>query len=102
MITIFAKTAHTKEGKSFIRFIGRLQNKKGEDVSMVVRTNRNAPQFDESKAPYNIEFDKKDANLQTRKYKDNDGNEHASYTLWLKDWKESDVPYVDHSLDDFI
>lgn len=102
MITIFAKTAHTKEGKPFTRFIGRLKNKKGEDVTMTVRANKGAPQFDESKTPYNIEFDKGNANLQTRKYTDNDGNEKTSYTLWLREWKESSTPYIDHSLDDFI
>lgn len=100
-ITLFAKTAHTKEGKSFIRFIGRLTNKEGKEISMTVRTPSKVPQFDETKCPYIIEFNKQDANLQPHKYTDKDGNEKTSYTLWLKAYKESEEQYVDHSLDDF-
>lgn len=100
-ITLFAKTAHTKEGKSFIRFIGRLTNKEGKEISMTVRTSGKIPQFDEAKCPYIIEFDKQDANLQPHQYTDKDGNERTSYTLWLKAYKESSEKYVDHSLDDF-
>lgn len=100
-ITLFAKTAHTKEGKAFIRYIGRMTNNAGKEVSMTVRVSGKAPAFDQDKCPYIVEFDKKDANLQSHKYMDKDGNEKTSYTLWLKKYKESDEKYVDHSLDDF-
>lgn len=100
-ITLFAKTAHSKDGKAFIRYIGRLKNKAGKEVSMTVRPSGDIPQFVQSKCPYIIEFDKKDANLQPHQYTDKDGNEKTSYTLWLKKYKESEEKYVDHSLDDF-
>lgn len=100
-ITLFAKTAHSKDGKTFIRYIGRLKNKAGKEVSMTVRPSGDIPQFVQSKCPYIIEFDKKDANLQSHQYTDKDGNEKTSYTLWLKKYKESEEKYVDHSLDDF-
>lgn len=100
-ITLFAKTAHSRDGKAFIRYIGRLTNKEGKEIAMTVRPSGDIPQFVQSKCPYIIEFDKKDANLQSKKYTDKDGNERTSYTLWLKQYKESDEKFVDHSLDDF-
>lgn len=99
-ITVFAKTAHTKEGKPFIRFIGKM-HKNGEEVNVVVKTSKSAQQLDESKCPYIIEFDKQDANMSTRKFTDSNNNERTSYTLWLKKWKESSEKYIDHSLDGF-
>lgn len=100
-ITVFAKTAHTQDGKPFVRFIGRLPKKDGTEVSMVVRTSQKAGNIDADKTPYIIEFNKEDANLSSRKYTDKDGNERVSYTLWLKKFTESSEKYVDHSLDDF-
>lgn len=100
-ITLFAKTAHSRDGKAFIRYIGKLTNKDGNEISVVVRPAGDIPPFVQSKCPYIIEFDKKDANLQSKKYTDKDGNERTSYTLWLKQYKESDEKFVDHSLDDF-
>lgn len=100
-ITLFAKTAHSRDGKAFIRYIGKLTNKEGKEVTMTVRPTGDIPQFVQSKCPYIIEFDKKDANLQSKKYTDKDGNERTSYTLWVKKYKESDEKFVDHSLDDF-
>ena len=100
-ITLFAKTAHSKDGKAFIRYIGKLTNKEGNEISVVVRPAGDIPQFVQSKCPYIIEFDKKDANLQSKKYTDKDGNERTSYTLWLKKYTESNETFVDHSLDDF-
>lgn len=100
-ITLFAKTAHSRDGKAFIRYIGKLTNKEGKEVTMTVRPSGDIPQFVQSKCPYIIEFDKKDANLQSKKYTDKDGNERTSYTLWVKKYKESDEKFVDHSLDDF-
>ena len=100
-ITLFAKTVHSRDGKAFIHYIGKLTNKAGEEISVVVRTVSDIPQFVQSKCPYTIEFDKKDANLQSKKYTDRDGNERTSYTLWLKKYTESSETFVDHSLDDF-
>lgn len=100
-ITLFAKTAHSKDGKSFIRYIGKLKNKAGTDVTMTVKTSGDVQPFSESKCPYTVEFNKNDANLQTHKYKDKDGNDRVSYILWIKAYEESSEKYVDHSLDDF-
>lgn len=101
MITLFAKTAHTKEGKPFIRYIARLAKKDGTFVSAVVRTTGAAADLKTLDFPANIDFEKKDANLSSHSFKRNDGTEGTSYTLWLKAWKPSDEKYVDHSLDDF-
>ena len=100
-ITLYAKTAHSKEGKAFIRYITSMKNKEGKVISMSVRTPSDVPGFVQSKCPYIVEFNKEDANLQARRYTDKDGNEKVSYTLWLKAYKESDEKYVDHSLDNF-
>ena len=48
-ITLFAKTAHTKDGKAFIRYIGRMTNNAGKEVSMTVRVSGKAPAFDQDK-----------------------------------------------------
>lgn len=101
-LTIFAKTAHKKDGSPFVRFIAKMYNKKtGENVTVNVRTVQDIPQFSQKKCPYNIEFSKEDANLSERAYQDRDGNNRTSYTLWLKNYKESSEKYVDHSLDEF-
>lgn len=101
-VTVFAKTAHTKDGKEFIRFLGKMTNKKtGEEITVTIKTGKTAPRIDENKCPLIIEYNKPDANLSTRKYVNAEGVERESYTLWLKNWKESSEKYVDHSLDDF-
>lgn len=100
-ITLFAKTAHTKEGKAFIRYIGRMTKKNGEEISVAVRTVNGIKPFEQGKCPCIIEFNKEDANLQAHKYTNKDGEEATSYTLWLNSYKESDEKYVDHSLDEF-
>lgn len=100
-ITLFAKTAHSKDGKAFIRYITSMKDKNGKVISMSVRTPSDVPAFVQSKCPCIVEFNKEDANLQARRYTDKNGNEKISYTLWLKAYKESDEKYVDHSLDNF-
>ena len=100
-ITLFAKTAHSKDGKAFIRYITSMKDKDGNVISMTVRTPSDVPGFVQSKCPYIVEFNKEDANLQERRYTDKNGNEKISYTLWLKAYKESADKYVDHSLDNF-
>ena len=100
-ITLFAKTAHSKDGKAFIRYITSMKDKDGKVISMCVRTPSDVPAFVQSKCPYIVEFNKEDANLQARRYTDKNGNEKISYTLWLKAYKESADKYVDHSLDNF-
>ena len=100
-ITLFAKTAHSKDGKAFIRYITSMKDKNGKVISMAVRTPSDIPAFVQSKCPYIVEFNREDANLQARRYTDKNGNEKISYTLWLKAYKESDEKNVDHSLDNF-
>ena len=100
-ITLFAKTAHSKDGKAFIRYITSMKDKDGKEISMSVRTPSDVPAFVQSKCPYIVEFNKEDANLQARRCTDKNGNEKISYTLWLKAYKESADKYVDHSLDNF-
>ena len=50
-ITLFAKTAHSRDGKAFIRYIGKLTNKAGDEICVVVRPAGDAPQFVQSKCP---------------------------------------------------
>lgn len=99
LITVFAKTAHGKDGKQFIRYLGRLKKKDGSEINVVLHTTGKAKELKTLDCPANIEFNKQDANLASHKYTTNDGREGTSYALWLKDWKESEEKYVDHSMD---
>lgn len=100
-VTVFAKTAHTREGKAFIRYLGKLKKKDGSEITAVIKTSKNAKEFKPDDCPMNIEYNKSDANLSIKTYTDSDNNERTSYTLWLKAWAPSKEKYVDHSLDEF-
>lgn len=102
--TIFAKRVKSHDGKSFVVFVTQLERKDGSKQYMRIMysgKDRNKA-FDTDICPLVIEFNREDANVSTRTYTDNSGEEHKSYTLWLKDYKVSDEKFVDHSLDDFI
>lgn len=100
-ITLFAKTAHTKDGKPFTRYIGKMDKKDGSQITVTCRATDKAKDLKSLTYPAIIEFDKKDANLASQTYTRKDGTEGTSYTLWLNKWAESSEKYVDHSLDDF-
>ena len=102
--TIFAKRVKSHDGKSFVTFVTQLERKDGSKQYMRVMyygRDRNKS-FDSDVCPLMIEFNREDANVSSKTYTDNSGEERKSYTLWLKDYKVSDEKFVDHSLDDFI
>ena len=102
--TVFAKRIKAKSGKRFIVFVTSLERKDGTKQYMQVMysgKDRNKA-FDSDVCPLVIEFNREDANVSTKTYTDRSGEEHKSYTLWLKDYKVSNEKFLDHSLDDFI
>ena len=99
-ITVFAKKRTTNEGKEFYSYLSRLVKKDGSDLTVSVKF----PEEDKPKAsecPLNIEFDKANANLDTKQKTREDGTTFDSHTLWIKEYSRSANKYVDTSLDDF-
>ena len=104
-ITVFSRKAKTNDGRTFNVFVSSLTKNDGTSQYVTVRysgKDKNK-EFDSAKCPYIIEFNKADANLASNSYEDKKtGEKRKNFTLWIKDYKESDEAYVDHSLDDFI
>lgn len=101
-VTVFGKKKTSKDGKSFVAYVAKLNRKDGSTLTASVkfREDCGAPRLED--CPVNIEFDKASANLATRTYvREDTGEEGTSYTLWVSNWKESEEVYMDHSLDDF-
>lgn len=98
-LTVFSKTMKSKEDRKFKVYLTRLRKKDGEEVP--VRVSWAEGVVIPATFPCVILVDKKDANLSTKSYKDSEGNQGVSYTLWVNDYKPSGEEYVDHSLDDF-
>lgn len=100
-ITLFAKKATTKEGKSFYRFLSRLNRKDGTVQPVTVKFSGDCKLPKGEDCPMNIIVDKKNSNLASSSYLDEKtGETKSSYTLWVNDYKQGSA-YVDHSLDDF-
>lgn len=104
-ITLFSRRAKTSDGRVFCVFVSSLTKNDGTSQYVTVRysgKDKNK-EFDSAKCPYIIEFDKEDGNLSSKSFEDKKtGEKRKNFTLWIKDYKESDEVYVDHSLDDFI
>lgn len=99
-LTIFAKTKKTAEGRTFRIYLSRLINKNsGEELPVRVQFREGIPV--PSLYPINIIVEKKDANLSTKKFTDDEGKEHVTHTLWVNSYQTSPEPFVDHSLDDY-
>lgn len=98
-LTIFSKSMKSKEDRKFKVYLTRLKRKDGEEVP--VRVSWAESVVIPSSFPCIIEVEKKNANLSQKKYKDLEGNEGVSYTLWVNEYTLSKEEYVDHSLDDF-
>lgn len=101
-ITVFAKKKLTKEGKPFYTYLATIK-KAGEPVTVGVKFKDEAGHPKPEECPCNIEFDKKNSNMASRKVTvERDGvpviNEYL--TLWINDWDYSEDEYVDHSMDD--
>lgn len=106
-ITIFRKTRTTKptdgsRPKTFNVYITKLTRKNGETITATVKpTDEIKSEFDRiTSFPIVVEFQKKNANLDTRMGTNKDGDFTEFYTLWLK---KVDVyeEFIDTSLDDF-
>lgn len=102
--TIFAKRIKSHDGKSFTIFVTNLERKDGTKQYMKVMytgkdKNKN---FDSDTCPMVIEFDRQSANVSKTSYKDRNGEERLTYTLWIKDYRKLNEMFVDHSLDDFV
>lgn len=98
-LTIYAKTKKTSEGRSFKVYLSRLYNKRtGEDVPVrvVFQEGCTLPTI----FPCNIVAEKADMNLSEKKYRDEQGEEHITRSLWIKDYQMGE-PFEDHSLDDY-
>lgn len=102
IITVFAKSATSKEGKKYIIYLGRLTNKAtGEEVNVRVKFREDCGQPRADACPMTIIVPKEAANLVTSTYTVEDkGEERTSRTLWIAKWSEGE-PYVDHSLDEY-
>lgn len=100
-VTLFAKRRQTKEGKQFYNYITTLTAKStGERVSCRVRFSDSDNGVKADECPCNIIVTK--GNMQTRTItREDTGEDMTVYTLWVHEWHYSDVPYEDHSLDDF-
>lgn len=101
-ITVFAKSATSKEGKKYNIYLGRLINKNtGEEVNVRIKFRESCGQPKADACPMNILVNKEDANMVTSKYVVEDtGEERTTRTLWISGWSEGPA-YVDHSLDDY-
>ena len=99
--TIFAMKKYTKEGKPFTVFSGRIHKKDGSELPVTIKFRESCGSPKTENCPCILEFDKAAGNLSTRTYISRTGEEKLAYTLWLSDWKISDKPYEDHSLDEF-
>lgn len=101
-VTVFAKKRNTATGKVFYNYIATLTNKRtGEGVPVTIRF----PQGEEpqpSDCPLNILVSKDTANISDRHYNDPaTGERRTAKVLWVKEWTNSDTPFVDDSLKDF-
>lgn len=99
-LTVFAKKRTTKEGKLFYTYLTQLTRiEDGEPVTVQAKFLEGlAPKADD--CPLNIIVDKEKANLATKKIETEDG-EITSRTLWIKEYRISEIPFEDTSLDDY-
>ena len=99
-LTVFAKKRTTAEGKRFYVYLTQLTRKEdGEHISVQVKFPGGlAPKADN--CPINIIVEKDKANLAIKNVKTENG-EIISRTLWIKEYKVNENPFVDNSLDDY-
>lgn len=99
--TIFAKRLTNSEGKTFYKYITKLNKTDGSTITAQVSfrgSERNCP--DPENCPMNIIVTRDGASLATKTYVDDETEEvRERYVLWVGKWEEGE-PYIDHSLDD--
>ena len=99
-LTVFAKKRTTKEGKHFYTYLTQLTRiEDGEPVTVQAKFPEGlAPKADD--CPLNIIVDKEKANLAIKEIETENG-EITSRTLWIKEYRISEIPFEDTSLDDY-
>lgn len=99
-LTVFAKKRTTTEGKRFYTYLTQLTRiEDGEPVTVQAKFPEGlAPKADD--CPLNIIVDKEKANLAIKEIETENG-EITSRTLWIKEYRISEIPYEDTSLDDY-
>lgn len=97
---IFKKDKTSKEGKRFASYLTRITNKDTrEEVSASVKFEDGACNPPKS---FPIRIDIMNGSVSSKNYTDEKtGEERKSYTVWVRDWKESEEKYVDDSLDNW-
>lgn len=99
IISVFAKTGTTKDGKKFDRYIGKLTKKDGSELTVAIKFREDCGK--PKSFPCNIIVDKDNANLTHPEYvREDTGEVVKGNTLWVSAWKLGEK-YVDHSLDEF-
>lgn len=100
-INVFGKKMTSAEGRSFYNYFGTLTKKDGSEESVTIKFREEVG--NPKNVPCTIEFDKKGANLSTRKYEKETetGIEVVEgKVLWISaQYKETE--FVDNSLDDY-
>lgn len=100
IITVFSKSATSKEGKKYSIYLGRLVNKTtGEEVPVRIKFRESCGTPKDF--PCVIVVDKQNANMVRTSYVvEETGEERVSRVLWVSRWSDGGT-YVDHSLDDY-
>lgn len=99
-LTIFAKTLRSREGKPFKVYLTRLKKTTGEEDTCRVMFREGIqipPSF-----PVIVDVEKKNAQLSSKHYLDDSGQEHKTLTLWVDAYTPTGEEYIDHSLDEYI
>lgn len=99
-LNVFKKTRTTKEGKTFPAYITRIVNKStGEEISASLKFEEDVDTPKDKDFP--IRIDVLNGSVSSRKFTDNKGEERIGYTVWVREWKKSDEPFVDNSMDEW-
>lgn len=100
-VTVFQRTATSKDGKKFNAYCAKLNRKDGGEQYVTVKFRQSVKL--PSEFPAIIEVPKDAANLARKEYTANEetGEVGYRYTLWIEKYTETGEKFVDHSLDDF-
>lgn len=101
-IGVFAKKAKSSDGRTFIRYLGKLRKKTGEELTVTVKFREECGSPNPASCPCYVSVQKKDANLARRTYTDpRTGETGESFTLWVNAWELLPEQFSDTSLDEF-
>lgn len=92
MITVFGKKKTTKQGKEFMTYF----TKRGETFYNCSFVKECTPP---TELPCNIDLERGKCFFKEETVTGDDGREFQKKTIFVKEWKYSDTPYVDESAD---